>query len=88
MIDVGDDIIVVVPRVDDRKKAISVAMVRAYVISVGKAKVAYAPKYGGMGKALFVSRNRVFEDPEQLDEALSCAGDLADELGVAVEVCS
>lgn len=88
MIDVGDDIIVVVQRVDDQKKAISVAMVRAYVISVGKAKVAYVPKYGGPRKALFVSHNRVFEDPEQFDEAFGCAGYLANELGVAVEACS
>ncbi len=85
MIDVGDDIIVVLPRVDGRKKAVAVVMGRAYAISVGQTKVAYAPKYGGCGKTWFASRYQVFEDSAQLDEACGRASDLAVELGVGVE---
>jgi hypothetical protein len=84
MIDVGDDIIVVLPRVDDRKKAVAVVMVRASAISIGQTRVAYTPRDGN-GKVWFASRDHVFEDSDQLDEACGRASDLAVELGVGVE---
>jgi len=83
MIDVCDHVIVVVKRENGSGHVIGVSMARGRLICMGQNTAAFTPD-DGSGKTTFVPRDRIFKDSEGLMDAIGCARDLAEALGVEV----